>query len=103
MKVSHVKAQQEGIRCYRLPLDESVLWRQGSRNLCLNQVSAMLQAVKSTGNWKEAVAKWAPQRKIKSSEELMLEDELRKKHTERRMKSIQRSFKIEVGSKVYKL
>ncbi|KAH9404717.1 tRNA methyltransferase 10 C [Tyrophagus putrescentiae] len=103
MKVSNVKAQQEGIRCYRLPLDESVLWRQGSRNLCLNQVAAILQAVKSTGNWKESIAKWTPQRKMKSSEELMLEDELRKKATDRRIKSIQRTFNIKVADKVYKL
>ena len=101
--MSHVKAQQEGIACYRLPLDENVLWRQGTRNLCLNQVSAILQAVKATGDWRVAIQKWAPQRKIKSQEEMLIEDQLRAKRTERRTKAIQRSFKIEVGDKVYEL
>src|SRR5699024_153562 len=99
--VSHVKAQQEGIACYRLPLDENVLWRQGTRNLCLNQVASILQAVKCTGDWREAIHRWAPQRKIKSQEEMDIEDQIRIKRTQRRTKAIERSFKIEIGDKRY--
>lgn len=101
MAVSHVKAQQEGIRCYRLPLDENVLWKQGSRNLCLNQVAAILHAVKSTGNWKDAVAKCTPQRKIKSTDEMLIEDQIRAKKMARRVKDIQKSLKIKVAGRMY--
>lgn len=91
MKVSHVKARAEGIRCYRLPLDENVLWKQGNKNLCLNQVGAILHAVKATGDWQYAIRTFTPQRKIKSAEEMELEDEIRIKKIHKRLKHIEKS------------
>lgn len=89
--VSHLKAATEGIRCYRLPLDENVLWKQGNKNLCLNQVADILHAVKATNDWRLAVQRFSPQRKIKSIEEIELEDEIRIKKVARRLKSIAKS------------
>lgn len=91
-KVSHVKAQSEGIRCYRLPLDENVLWKQGNKNLCLNQVAQILHSVKVTNDWRLAIQQFAPQRKIKSHEEIELEDEIRIRRVAQRMKNIQKSY-----------
>lgn len=64
LKVSNVKAENEGIRCYRLPLAENVIWGHGSMNLCLNQCSNMLHAVKATGDWQTAIQIGVPQRKL---------------------------------------
>lgn len=93
-QVSHVKAQSEGIRCYRLPLDENVLWKQGDKNLCLNQVAAILHAVKATGDWQLAIRKFAPQRKVRSMEEQHLEDQIRMKAIAKRLHRIERSYRF---------
>ncbi|XP_027197288.1 mitochondrial ribonuclease P protein 1 homolog [Dermatophagoides pteronyssinus] len=93
-QVSHVKAQSEGIRCYRLPLDENVLWKQGDKNLCLNQVAAILHAVKATGDWQVAIRKFAPQRKVRSLEEQHLEDQIRMKTIAKRLRRMERSYKF---------
>ncbi|KAF7494132.1 Mitochondrial ribonuclease P protein 1 -like protein [Sarcoptes scabiei] len=94
MHISHVKAESEGIACFRLPLDENVLWKQGNKNLCLNQVSAILHSVKATGEWREAIRKFAPQRKIRSNEEEELAEQIRIKEIRKRMKNIAKSHKI---------
>lgn len=94
VQVSHIKAQSEGIRCYRLPLDENVLWKQGNKNLCLNQVTAILHSVKATNNWQLAIRNFAPQRKVRSVEEQAIEDEIRLKAIARRLKNIDHSYRL---------
>lgn len=91
MRVSNIKAQSEGIPCYRLPLDEYVFWKQGNKNLCLNQVVSILNSMKATEDWSYSIRTFAPQRKIKSSEELELEDEIRIRKVKQRLKNIERS------------
>ncbi|KAI2810071.1 tRNA methyltransferase 10 C [Blomia tropicalis] len=91
---SNVKAEKADIRCYRLPLDEFVRWKQGNKNLCLNQVVMILQAMKQTNDWRYAISNFAPQRKLKSNEEKKLEDEIRVRAVAKRMRSIQKSYKM---------
>lgn len=94
VQASHIKAETEGIRCYRLPLDENVLWKQGNKNLCLNQVVAILHCVKATNDWRMAIMNYAPQRKIRSLEEIELENQIRLKHISKRIKNIENSYRL---------
>lgn len=64
--VSHTKALCEGIRQYRLPINENVVWGSGaSKHLCIMHMVAILNHVKKTGHWREALTKYIPKRKLK--------------------------------------
>jgi ribonuclease P protein 1 len=94
-RVSHLKAGREGIRCYKLPLDQFVSWRQGHKKLCLNHCLAILQEVSLTGDWATAISKHAPSRKMWGEEEVALRDELRRRKLENRHKGISVSYGAE--------
>lgn len=69
-----------GIRCYRLPLDENVVWGPGSsKHLCIMHMVAILNEVKvNGGDWRTALHKHIPKRKIKNLDVLYKEEELRR-------------------------
>lgn len=64
--ISHTKALREGIRQYKLPIDENVVWGSGSsKHLCIVHMVAILNHVKRTGHWREALKLNIPKRKFK--------------------------------------
>lgn len=85
--ITLTKAKSAGVQSYRLPIDEYILWRSGSKALCLNHVIAILHDVRMTGDWSQALRSNIPQRKQKSLEEVRLEDQLRKEKFRRDLKS----------------
>jgi ribonuclease P protein 1 len=76
--VSLVKAKKEGIRYGRLPIDEHILWGSHSKVLTLNQIGAiLLEAKNNGGDWKDAFLKHVPKRKLKTREEVAMEERSR--------------------------
>ncbi|RWS01195.1 mitochondrial ribonuclease P protein 1-like protein [Dinothrombium tinctorium] len=68
------KSQREGIKSYRLPLDEWLIWYKGEKDLTLNQVVEILLKAKETGSWRRAVKKvpsrkWTKRRKPEENQE----------------------------------
>ena len=55
------------------------------------------------GDWGEPIKRWAPQRKMKTAEEISIENDIRARRIKRRTESIQKNFKIGVGDKLYTL
>jgi len=76
--ITHLKAHKQGIRTARLPLDENVLWKTGSKSLCLNHIVSILHDIKMTGDWRTVLRNNIPQRKQKNIEEIEYEDSLRR-------------------------
>lgn len=75
--VSLRKAQKLGIRTKSLPLDRFVTF-VGSKSLCMNHVTGILNDVlKNRGDWYTALKANIPDRKLKSSEQLRLEEKIR--------------------------
>lgn len=62
--LSYEKTQREGIRSCRLPLDEEVRWKCGSKSLTLDQMVNILLEMKISNDWKRAL-QFLPSRKIK--------------------------------------
>jgi hypothetical protein len=54
--LSHVKAAEAGVRCYRLPIDEHLNWKMGCKYLPLPQVTSILIDVKNQCDWKKALS-----------------------------------------------
>lgn len=76
--VSHRKALKLGIRTKCLPLDSHVVWQGPSKALCVNHVTGMILETLSNGNdWRSAIMKHVPQRKIKPMELVMEEEQKR--------------------------
>ncbi|XP_054167785.1 mitochondrial ribonuclease P protein 1 homolog [Oppia nitens] len=78
--VSLIKAEKEGIRTARLPIDEYILWGCGSKYLCLNHMVQILHDVNIGHNWVNALKDNIPKRKQKSVEEIDYEDRLRRQN-----------------------
>jgi hypothetical protein len=76
--LTYVKAKKEGIRAYRLPIDEHIAWGSGKKFLCLNHVVSILHDWSITNDWKSALKKHVPFRKQKPEAELVMEEEIRK-------------------------
>ncbi|OTF73269.1 hypothetical protein BLA29_001417 [Euroglyphus maynei] len=69
--VSHTKATSDGIRQYRLPLDQYVPWASGSsKHLCIMHVVAILNQMKLTNDWRQSLREQIPKRKMKNFEQL---------------------------------
>ncbi|KAI0212383.1 RNA (guanine-9-)-methyltransferase domain-containing protein 1 [Lamellibrachia satsuma] len=58
------KAKSEKIRTAKLPLDQYLIWTQGTKNLALNHVVNILHNVKETGDWEKAFSH-IPKRKTR--------------------------------------
>lgn len=58
------KALKENIRCAALPIDQNLKWKQGSKNLCLDQTLNTIMMVKNGSNWGTALRKCVPSRKF---------------------------------------
>ncbi|OAD59842.1 Mitochondrial ribonuclease P protein 1 like protein [Eufriesea mexicana] len=66
---SFQKANKEGIRMMKLPLNEKLEWGTGSsKNLPINQVASILLDINHSNNW-DVAFKNIPQRKLKKSRE----------------------------------
>lgn len=77
---SYSRAKREGLRMARLPLDEYLMWGSASKVLTLNQMMGIMCDIHaSNGDWKNALLKNVPKRKLKTPEQLMQEDEYRRK------------------------
>lgn len=77
--LTKAKAKMEGLRMARLPIEENVMWGQGSKNLTLNQVVQILCNFRKERDWRRALETGVPKRKLKSSEQIILEEEVRRK------------------------
>ena len=77
--LTKAKAKMEGIRMARLPIDEFVIWSKSTKSLTLNQVVTILCKFRETGDWREALLAGIPKRKLKSPEQIQLEEEAKKK------------------------
>lgn len=76
--VSLAKAKREGLRMARLPIDEHIIWGAYSKVLTLNQIVAIMLEVKNNGgDWKDALLKHVPRRKLKSAEDVQHEENAR--------------------------
>ncbi len=85
--LAYLKAKKEGIRVYRLPTDEHVLWEKGSnKNLCLNHMIPILHDMKLSGDWKKSINHNIPNRKKKKIEEIEYEDKIREQSYKRRIR-----------------
>ncbi|KJH52211.1 tRNA (guanine-N(1)-)-methyltransferase [Dictyocaulus viviparus] len=63
-------ALYEQVRCKRLPLDEYIEWKSGSKFLTLTAVFSILRSVYSSGgDWKTALVRHIPVRNTRSSDE----------------------------------
>lgn len=62
--ISYEKAESEGIRTCRFPLDEHVQWKCGTKSLTLDQVMNILLEMKVNNDWKRAL-QFVPSRKVK--------------------------------------
>lgn len=62
--ISRKKADKEKIRCAALPLSKYVHWKQGSKNICVNQCFDALLRFKNTRNWTTALTQSIPKRKL---------------------------------------
>lgn len=91
--ISFRKAEALGIRCKSLPLDSYLAWQGGSKCLCVNHVVGVLLDVMSNGgDWREALNKHIPKRKIKPIEVLIEEQKRRNEKDKLRKRS--RKFSI---------
>lgn len=76
--ISFRKAERLGIRSRSLPLDSFLAWQGGSKCLCVNHVVGILLEVMSNGgDWRGALNKHVPKRKIKPVEVLVEEQKQR--------------------------
>lgn len=73
--LTYRKAEALGIRCRSLPINTYVSLASGSKSLCVNHVTGiLLEVMANGGNWREALIKYIPQRKIKPLEVVMEEE-----------------------------
>lgn len=83
--LSYRKAERLRIDSRCLPLDKHLAWGQGAKSLCMNHVIGILLEYNANGgNWREALTKYVPKRKIKPVETLMEEEMLRRQKYDRR-------------------
>ena len=82
--LSHLKAQQEEIRCYRLPLDEFLKWKLGCKYLPLPQVTNILIGVKNRQDWRQTLSENVRKMYQMSEEEAEERKERKKKKEEER-------------------
>lgn len=91
--ISHIKATNDGIRQYRLPLDEYVIWGSGSsKHLCILHMVAILNSLKDGADWSRALHSNIPKRKIKSNEIVLREEEQKRIAYLKRKLSIETDF-----------
>lgn len=88
---SHMKATREGIRQYRLPLDEHVVWGSGSsKHLCIMHMVGILNSLKEGNDWSTTLQTNIPKRKLKDNEVVLREEEKRRVAYLRRKLSIEK-------------
>lgn len=92
--ISYVNAKKDKIRCVKLPLDEHIIWAQGSKSLCINHILQILHDVSQTGDWSKALKDNIPKRKQKTVEDIEYEDRLRKQKLNRLNKNTKFDPKI---------
>lgn len=77
--LTYRKAELLGIRSARLPIDDHLSWHVGSKSLCINHVvGSLLEVIANGGNWRSALLKHIPERKIKSLDQVVEIEEKRK-------------------------
>ncbi|CAN0231177.1 unnamed protein product [Lampetra planeri] len=64
--VSLGRAKRQGLATARLPLEKYLSWGLGGKNLTLDQVVKILDRVKDTGDWSDAL-RFVPRRKLKNT------------------------------------
>ncbi|XP_041347818.1 tRNA methyltransferase 10 homolog C-like [Gigantopelta aegis] len=57
------KAKEQNIRMAKFPLDEHLIWSQGTKSLTIDQVVRILLELKESNSWKRAL-QYVPKRKI---------------------------------------
>uniref|UniRef100_A0A915DZ23 SAM-dependent MTase TRM10-type domain-containing protein n=1 Tax=Ditylenchus dipsaci TaxID=166011 RepID=A0A915DZ23_9BILA len=68
---SRVVAEQEGLQCRKLPLDQYLEWQSGNKMLTLTAVLAILQDVYDLkGDWRCALLKNIPVRNLRKPDEI---------------------------------
>lgn len=80
-----------GIRQYRLPLDEHVVWGSGSsKHLCIMHMVGILNSLKEGNDWSTTLQTNIPKRKLKDNEVVLREEEKRRVAYLRRKLSIEK-------------
>ncbi|RWS03826.1 mitochondrial ribonuclease P protein 1-like protein [Dinothrombium tinctorium] len=90
-RASIMKAKREGLRTARLPIDEYLIMKS-SKTLTIDQVFRVIATRKQTGDWEEALKKWVPKRKIKTEEEIEMEQQYRRTKLEFKKKPLFQRF-----------
>lgn len=91
--LTYRKAEALGIRCRSLPIDNYVSLNAGSKSLCVNHVTGiLLEVIANGGNWREALMKHIPSRKIKPLD-VMLEEEARRNQKLRKKSMVRFSIR----------
>lgn len=92
-KLTHAKAESLGIPAYSLPLNDHIAWNVGTKSLCMNHVMAILHEVrKNGGDWRSAMVRALPSRKIKPLEMLIEEEKFRQDKL--RLAQVRRKFSV---------
>ena len=92
------KAQDAGIRCLSLPIDDHIVWKMGSKFLCLNHMLQILHDLYVTGDWAKSLRDNIPKRKQKTAEEIEYEDMLRKQKYNRFQKKLKANYEKGMNS-----
>ena len=85
--ITYVSAEKAGIPSARLPIDDNMLWKSGTKSLCLNHIIAILDDYKMCGDWRVALTRNVPKRKQKTPEQVQYEDLLREQKRKRFLKN----------------
>ena len=70
--ITAIKAREDGIRSARLPIERYLKWLRGSKNLCINQVIAILHDWKENKDWEKTLRTYIPNRKLMTDQELLI-------------------------------
>jgi ribonuclease P protein 1 len=85
IETGFVKAKKEGLRMARIPIDEHLLWRSGSKNLSISRVVSILHEVRLSGDWNKALKENIPIQRQKTIEEVVDEDYIRMKNFQKKI------------------
>lgn len=91
--LTYRKAEALGIRSRSLPIDSYVSLAQGTKSLCVNHVTGiLLEVIANGGDWREALMKYIPQRKIKPMD-VVMEEEARRNQRLRKKSMVKFSIR----------
>lgn len=67
LKASIRTAEQEDLKCFRLPIDEHLDWKNGNKMLTIPSVASILQDVYTSNDWEKTLKTYVPIRKLQDS------------------------------------